>query len=137
MVTKYHNRCRTYRYRFPQSSTVERGYWMGDHPGTPRAVGNTWCSRHMHGEAETSGWQSLLVYASLTTPQFTATKCDWSLDLSSFFFFISLFHILHSTFPFFSLFFFFFSNLSYLFSSSFLTSEASSFPTFILYSDLS
>ena len=33
--------------------------------------------------------------------------------------------------------FFFFSNLSYLFFSSFLTSEASSFPTFILYYDLS
>ena len=39
-------------YRFPSdhrsqapSSGVSTG--MGDHPGTPRAVGNTWCTRHM------------------------------------------------------------------------------------------
>ena len=31
-----------------------------DHPGTPRAVGNTWCTQ-THGEVETSGRQSALV----------------------------------------------------------------------------
>ena len=51
------------------------------------------------------------------------------------FFLISLFHILHSTSPYFSL-FFFFSNLSYLSFSFFLTSEASSFTTFILYYEI-
>ena len=58
----------------------------------------------------------------------------FSFVLAFFFLFISLFHILHSTFPFFSLFFFLFQPLVPLFSS-FLTSEASSFPTFILYYD--
>ena len=39
-------------YRFPsdhrsQAPSSGVSTWMGDHPGTPRAVGNTWCTRHM------------------------------------------------------------------------------------------
>ena len=39
-------------YRFPsdhrsQAPSSGVSTWMGDHPGTPRAVGNTWCTGHM------------------------------------------------------------------------------------------
>ena len=39
-------------YRFPsdhrsQAPSSGVSTWMGDHPGTPRAVGNSWCTRHM------------------------------------------------------------------------------------------
>ena len=39
-------------YRFPsdhrsQAPSSGVSTWMGDHPGTPRAVGNTWCTIHM------------------------------------------------------------------------------------------
>ena len=39
-------------YRFPsdhrgQAPSSGVSTWMGDHPGTPRAVGNIWCTRHM------------------------------------------------------------------------------------------
>ena len=39
-------------YRFPsdhqsQAPSSEVSTWMGDHPGTPRAVGNTWCTGQM------------------------------------------------------------------------------------------
>ena len=39
-------------YRFPsdhrsQAPSSGVSTWMGDHPGTPRAVGNTWCTRHL------------------------------------------------------------------------------------------
>ena len=39
-------------YRFPsdyrsQAPSSGVSTWMGDHPGTPRAVGNTWCTWHM------------------------------------------------------------------------------------------
>ena len=42
----------TVTYRFPsnhrsQAPSSGVSTWMGDHPRTPRAVGNTWCTRHM------------------------------------------------------------------------------------------
>ena len=72
-------------YRFPsdhrsQAPSSGVSTWMGDHPGTPRAVGNTWCTRHMAKPRPQVGrvcWSH-----HKNTPQFTTTKCDWSLDLS-------------------------------------------------------
>ena len=71
-------------YRFPsdhRSQAPSNGVstWMGDHPGTPRAVGNTWCTRHMAKPRPQVGrvcWSHIQ-----NTPQFTTTKWDWSLDL--------------------------------------------------------
>ena len=39
-------------YRFPsdhpsQAPSIGVSTWMGDQPGTPRAVGNIWCTGHM------------------------------------------------------------------------------------------
>ena len=53
---------------------------MGDHPGTPRAVGNTWCTGHMAKPRPQVGRMCWSHHQN--TPQFTAKKCDWSLDLS-------------------------------------------------------
>ena len=72
-------------YRFPsdhrsQAPSSGVSTWMGDHPGTPRAVGNTWCTRHVAKQRPQVGrvcWSH-----HQNTPQFTANKCDWSLDLS-------------------------------------------------------
>ena len=53
---------------------------MGDHPGTPRAVGNTRCTRHMANLRPGVGrvcWSH-----HQNTPRFTDRKCDWSLELS-------------------------------------------------------
>ena len=71
--------------RFPsdhRSQALSSGVstWMGDHPGPSLAVGNTWCSRHMAKPRPQVGrvcWSH-----HQNTPPFTATKCDWSLDLS-------------------------------------------------------
>ena len=51
-----------------------------NHPGTPRAIGNTWCTRHMAKPRPQVGRVCLSHHQN--TPQFTTTKCDWSLDLS-------------------------------------------------------
>ena len=48
--------------------------WMSDH-GTPRDVGNTWCTRH------TAKIGGVCHSHHQNTPPFTATKCDWSLEL--------------------------------------------------------
>ena len=71
-------------YRFPldhrsQAPSSGASTWMGDHPGTPRAVGNTWCTRHMTKPRPQVG--RVCQFHHQNTPQFTAKKCDWSLDL--------------------------------------------------------
>ena len=69
-----------------KSSTVERGSsstWMGDHPRTTHAAGNTpQCTGHKHDafEAERSTECACLTTRQ-TTSQFTATRCDRSLEL--------------------------------------------------------
>ena len=72
-------------YRFPsdhRSQALSNGIsiWMGDHPETPRAVGNTWCTRHMVKPRPQVG--RVCQFHLQNTPHFTATKYDWSLDLS-------------------------------------------------------
>ena len=71
-------------YRFPsdhrsQAPSSGVSTWMGDQPGTPRAAGNIWCTRHMAKPKPQVGRVCLSHHEN--TPQFTI-KCDWSLDLS-------------------------------------------------------
>ena len=54
--------------------------WMGDHLETPRALGNTWCTRHMAKPRPQVG--RVCQSHHQNTPQSNATKCDWSLVLS-------------------------------------------------------
>ena len=72
-------------YRFPsdhrsQAPSSGVSTWMGDNPGTPRAVGNTWCTGHMAKPRPEVG--RVCSSHHQNTPQFTAKNCDWSLDLS-------------------------------------------------------
>ena len=71
-------------YRFPsdhrsQAPSSGVSTWMGDQPGTPRAAGNIWCTRHMAKPRPQVG--RVCQSHHQNTPQFTI-KCDWSLDLS-------------------------------------------------------
>ena len=83
-TTRYYGQAAV-TYRIPsdhrsQAPSSGASTWMGDHKGTPRAVGNTWCTRHMAKPRPQVGRVCLSHHQN--TPQFTTTKRDWSLDLS-------------------------------------------------------